>query len=105
MTNAMPRRYQPARRNKPSGLPRPQAGNAQNAERNYQRYLALARAEALAGDRIAAENYLQHAEHYFRSMGRIRIKTRIPPVWNGSNTLESAPAQGESALSQRPVSR
>ncbi|MCK1745084.1 DUF4167 domain-containing protein [Bradyrhizobium sp. 139] len=40
----------------------------QNAQRNYARYLALARAEALAGDRIAAENYLQHAEHYFRSM-------------------------------------
>jgi hypothetical protein len=31
--------------------------------------LALARAEALAGDRIAAENYFQHAEHYFRSLG------------------------------------
>jgi Domain of unknown function (DUF4167) len=40
----------------------------QNAQRNYERYLALARAEALAGDRIAAENYFQHAEHYFRSM-------------------------------------
>jgi hypothetical protein len=40
----------------------------QNAQRNYERYLALARAEALAGDRIAAENYLQHAEHYLRSM-------------------------------------
>ena len=40
----------------------------QNAQRNYERYLALARAEALTGDRIAAENYFQHAEHYFRSM-------------------------------------
>jgi len=30
--------------------------------------MALAQAEALAGDRIAAENYYQHAEHYFRSM-------------------------------------
>jgi hypothetical protein len=28
----------------------------------------LARAEAVAGDRIAAESYFQHAEHYFRSM-------------------------------------
>jgi len=40
----------------------------QNAQRNYERYLALAQAEALSGDRIAAENYLQHAEHYLRSM-------------------------------------
>jgi Domain of unknown function (DUF4167) len=43
--------------------------NAQNAKRNYERYLALARAEARAGDRIVAENYFQHAEHYFRSLG------------------------------------
>jgi hypothetical protein len=41
---------------------------AQDAQRNYERYLALARAEALNGDRIAAENYFQHAEHYLRSM-------------------------------------
>ena len=40
----------------------------QNAQRSYERYLALAQAEAQAGDRVAAENYYQHAEHYFRSM-------------------------------------
>jgi hypothetical protein len=49
-----------------SGTPRTQ--NPQNAEQKYQHYLALARAEDLAGDRIAAENYLQYAEHYFRSI-------------------------------------
>jgi hypothetical protein len=69
LTNAMPRRPQPARRNEPSGFPGPQARNAQNAQRSYERYLALARTEALTGDRILAENYFQHAEHYFRSMG------------------------------------
>ncbi|HMF67890.1 MAG TPA: DUF4167 domain-containing protein [Phyllobacterium sp.] len=52
-----------------SGFHRPDARNPQSAQRNYERYLALARAETLAGDRIAAENYLQHAEHYLRSMG------------------------------------
>jgi hypothetical protein len=30
------------------------------------RYQALARDALAAGDRIAAENYLQHAEHYYR---------------------------------------
>ena len=69
MTNAMSRKSQPNRRNEPSRPTRPQAGNAQNAQRNYERYLVLAQAEARAGDRIAAENYFQHAEHYFRSMG------------------------------------
>ena len=40
----------------------------QNAQRNYERYLALARAEAQTGNTVGAENYYQHAEHYFRSM-------------------------------------
>jgi len=74
-TGATPRRPQPAhRRNESSGFPRSQARNEQGAERNYERYLLLARAEALTGDRIAAENYFQHAEHYLRSMSNNRIK-------------------------------
>jgi len=32
----------------------------------HEKYLAMARDAASAGDRIAAENYSQHAEHYFR---------------------------------------
>jgi len=70
ITGATPPRSQPARRNESSGFPRSQPRNAQSAERNYQRYLVLARAEALTGDRVAAENYFQHAEHYFRSMAK-----------------------------------
>lgn len=34
----------------------------------YEKYLQLARDASSAGDRVAAENYLQHAEHYFRIM-------------------------------------
>jgi Domain of unknown function (DUF4167) len=64
-TNAAQRRS-PMR--KAPRFQRPSATNPQNAQKNYERYLALARAEALSGDRIAAENYFQHAEHYFRSM-------------------------------------
>jgi hypothetical protein len=37
-------------------------------KQSYERYLALARAEAQNGNTVAAENYYQHAEHYFRSM-------------------------------------
>jgi len=40
----------------------------QSAQSNYERYLALARAEGQNGNTVAAENYYQHAEHYFRSM-------------------------------------
>jgi Domain of unknown function (DUF4167) len=47
---------------------RPDSKGSQNAQRNYERYLALAQAEARAGNLIGAENYYQHAEHYCRSM-------------------------------------
>ena len=47
---------------------RPESKGSQNAQRNYERYLALAQAEVRNGDLIGAENYYQHAEHYFRSM-------------------------------------
>jgi Domain of unknown function (DUF4167) len=51
-----------------SGATRPAQNGSHDARRNYERYLALAQAQALSGDVVAAENYYQHAEHYFRSM-------------------------------------
>jgi len=51
-----------------SNAVRPDSTNSQNAQRSYERYLALARAEVQNGNTIAAENYYQYAEHYFRSM-------------------------------------
>src|SRR5579872_4773254 len=39
-----------------------------NAYQVYERYLALARECQTSGDRISAENFFQHAEHYFRVM-------------------------------------
>jgi hypothetical protein len=41
---------------------------SQGAQGNYERYLALARAEAQIGNTVGAENYYQYAEHYFRLM-------------------------------------
>lgn len=70
----MPRKPQDRKIN-PSGSLRPDT-RPQNAQRNYERYLALARAEALSGDRITAENYFQHAEHYLRSMHKDRATAR-----------------------------
>jgi hypothetical protein len=66
-TTTIPRRSQ-FRKADVSRFRRPNATTPQDAQKNYERYLALARAEALSGDRIAAENYFQHAEHYLRSM-------------------------------------
>ena len=50
----------------------PPAPGSQNAQRNYERYLALARAEAQIGNTIGAENYYQYAEHYFKAMSSDR---------------------------------
>jgi hypothetical protein len=39
-----------------------------SASHVYEKYLQLARDANSSGDRIMAENYLQHAEHYYRIM-------------------------------------
>lgn len=39
-----------------------------NAYQVFERYIAMAREAGSAGDRIAAENLYQHAEHYYRIM-------------------------------------
>jgi len=52
-----------------------QKGGSQNAQRNYERYLALAQEEARSGNVVGAENYYQHAEHYFRLMSSNRQVT------------------------------
>jgi hypothetical protein len=58
-----------------SNIARPELPGSQNAQRSYERYLALAQAQAQLGDVIGAENYYQHAEHYFRSMSSGRETT------------------------------
>ena len=42
-----------------------------NAHQILERYLQLARDAGVAGDRVAAENYLQHADHYYRVLTAI----------------------------------
>ena len=50
---------------RPSGDPRHAAANART---NYERYTAMAKDAARRGEIIEAENFYQHAEHYFRVM-------------------------------------
>jgi hypothetical protein len=40
----------------------------------YEKYLQLARDANTQGDRVMAENYLQHAEHYFRILAAIQAQ-------------------------------
>ncbi|MBJ7418280.1 MAG: DUF4167 domain-containing protein [Niveispirillum sp.] len=54
-----------------------------NAFQVYEKYQALARDAHTSGDRVAAENYLQHAEHYYRIICQIneqegRARQHVP---------------------------
>lgn len=51
-----------------------------NAYQVWEKYLGLARDAQSAGDRIAAENFLQHAEHYYRIMN---ANGADPATYNG----------------------
>lgn len=53
------------RRGKPVAGRKPNSGDPQQ---RYQHFIELARIETLRGDTVAAENFNQHAEHFYRSM-------------------------------------
>lgn len=74
-----------------------------NAYQVYERYLALARDAQSSGDRVTAENLLQHAEHYFRiiaaaneAMGQRNPGAR-PHEANGNGQQEQPPHGPEGA--------
>lgn len=50
-----------------------------NARRQYERYVALAQAAILSGDAVEAQNYYQHAEHFFRVMRGQEIEANDLP--------------------------
>ncbi|HXI85844.1 MAG TPA: DUF4167 domain-containing protein [Parvularculaceae bacterium] len=55
------------------------------ANQIYDKYQALARDASSSGDRVKAENYLQHAEHYFRM---IRALQPAQPPQNDGVDIE-----------------
>jgi len=48
----------------------------------HERYLQLARDAASSGDRVLSENYLQHADHYFRLWRSIQPAAPPPQQMN-----------------------
>lgn len=51
-----------------------------NAQTVYERYQQLARDASSAGDRVLAENYLQHAEHYFRVLRALQPQRPVSEI-------------------------
>jgi len=74
--------------------------NRGNAQQLMDKYLTLARDAASQGDRIAAENYFQHADHYYRVVYARNEQQEARRRANGANNAESAsgdpiPVQGK----------
>lgn len=62
-----------------------------NAYQVWEKYLGLARDAQSAGDRIAAENFFQHAEHYYRIMN---ANGGDPATYNGRPRYQPRPEDG-----------
>jgi hypothetical protein len=61
----------------------------------FERYIALAREASTSGDRVAAENLYQHAEHYFRVMNAANEGHRaMPPTAVADLETERAEEDG-----------
>ena len=74
-----------------------------NASQVYERYLTLAREAARNDDRVASENYYQHAEHYFRMSNASRDGNSATPLPPGQATAETSPAPTERRDAEQPV--
>lgn len=65
--------------------------NRGNAQQLMDKYLALARDAASQGDRVAAENYYQHADHYYRVVYARNEQNEARRRAAGNGSGDSAP--------------
>jgi hypothetical protein len=76
-----------------------------SASHVYEKYLQLARDANAQGDRVAAENYLQHAEHYYRIMATTQVQQQQyqqrgqQPQYNGNGNGQVNGEGGQQASS------
>lgn len=78
------------------------------AQQLFEKYLQLGRDATSAGDRVSAEGYFQHAEHYFRILGAMNAaqqqqaqpqqdrRYREQPADPGATDMDAAGGQAES---------
>ena len=70
--------------------------NRGNAQQLLDKYLTLARDATTQGDRIAAENYFQHADHYYRvvyTRNEQQQEARQRATNNGNVSINPIPVQ------------
>ncbi len=78
-----PRRSAAALRNQTFDSNGPEVRVRGNAWQVHEKYLSLARDAQMSGDRVAAENFFQHAEHYFRIIEAINEATAAEQAARG----------------------
>jgi hypothetical protein len=66
-----------------------------NAYQVFERYIALAREASSSGDRIAAENLYQHAEHYYRIMQANGEQMAPRPMTPADTEMNGGEGDGE----------
>ncbi|MZR29007.1 DUF4167 domain-containing protein [Sneathiella litorea] len=72
------------------------------ANQVYDKYVALGTDAQTSGDRVAAESYFQHAEHYFRI---IAANTVVPKEKQPSETPDNTPVVSEGENEGQPQSK
>lgn len=71
----------------------------------HEKYMALAKDAGSAGDRILAENYLQHAEHYQRLINSWALEDGYHPAEQDVGENDQPQQQMESAEPQQQNQR
>ena len=81
----------------------------------YEKYLQLARDAGSAGDRVMQENYLQHAEHYYRILMAQGVQLALQqlaqqqhgqqgqPNGNGSGDARAVQGNGNEGYQPQPA--
>src|SRR5690606_6262432 len=80
-----------------------------SAQQIAEKYTTLARDAQSSGDRVMAENYLQHAEHYNRIIAAAQAQMPIQPVRDNRDDMDDdqefeREESGAQGASEQPVS-
>ena len=74
------------------------------AQQLFEKYLQLGRDATSGGDRVMAESYFQHAEHYFRIINAMNqaAQQNQQNQQNGQQQIPRRPFSGEEAPASAP---
>ncbi len=72
------------------------------AQQLFEKYLQLGRDATGSGDRVMAESYFQHAEHYFRILNAMNQVQQGQPPYPPRRFPSNEPGEGGEASGDQP---